>query len=172
VFAAAAVTLAGAALEHQSLDIRWHGGRGSLLVRFGGAAPRPQAEAAEALMRKTGLATEIADEDEGLWDEQRAGQRGPLVVRVSSLVTRLPELLRAADELDGSIVGRAGQGLSWVRFEEPSAAAVERLRRDFIAVVQDRPADLDVDPWGPLDPARLDLMRRVKERFDPAGVCV
>jgi hypothetical protein len=50
---------------------------------------------------------------------------------------------------------------------------VERLRRDFpVAVVQDRPADLDVDPFGPIPDATRELMRRVKERFDPAGVCV
>jgi glycolate oxidase FAD binding subunit len=91
---------------------------------------------------------------------------------VSSLPTRLPELIRTTDELGGSLVGRAALGLSWVRFEEPSAAAVERLRRDFTAVVQDRPADLDVDRVGPLDPGLAELMRRVKERFDPAGVCV
>jgi glycolate oxidase FAD binding subunit len=159
-------------LEHHGIDVAWRDGRGRVLARFAGAAPLPQAEAAEKLLRAEGLATEIADEDEPLWDEQRAAQRGPLVVKVSSLPTRLPELLRAASELGGSVVGRAALGLSWVRFEEPSADAIERLRRDFIAVVQDRPADLDVDPVGPVDPATRELMRRVKERFDPAGVCV
>ena len=159
-------------LEHHGIDVAWRGGRGHMLVRFAGAAPRPQAEAAEKLLRAEGLATEIVDDDEGLWDEQRAAQRGPLVVKISSLPTRLPALLRAADEHGGSVVGRAALGLSWVRFEEPSAAPVERLRREFISVVQDRPPDLDIDPIGPIDPARRALMRRVKERFDPAGVCV
>ena len=45
-------------------------------------------------------------------------------------------------------------------------------RREFIAVVHDRPADLDVDPVGPIEPATRALMQRVKERFDPAGVCI
>ena len=49
---------------------------------------------------------------------------------------------------------------------------MERLRREFMVAVQDRPADLDVDPVGPVDPGVRELMRRVKERFDPAGVCV
>ena len=159
-------------LEHNGIDVSWREGHGRVLVRFAGAAPRPQAEAAEKLLRAEGLTTDIVDDDEGLWDEQRAAQRGPLVVKVSSLPTRLPALLRAAGEHGGSVVGRAALGLSWVRFEEPSAAAVERLRREFIAVVQDRPPDLDVDPIGPVDPARRALMQRVKERFDPAGVCV
>jgi glycolate oxidase FAD binding subunit len=167
-----AAAVGQSALEHHGLDVHWHGGSGRVLVRFAGAAPRPQAEAAEKLLRAEGLATEIADEDEALWDEQRAGQRGPLVVKVSSLPTRLPAVLRAAGEHGGSVVGRAALGLSWVRFEELSAAAVERLRREFVAVVQDRPAGLEVDPTGPLDPRTLALMQRVKERFDPAGVCV
>ena len=167
-----AAAIGQAALEHHGIDIRWRSGRGTVLARFAGAAPRPQAEAAERLLRAEGLATEIADDDEALWDEQRAAQRGPLVVKVSALPTRLPELLEAADELGGSVVGRAALGLSWMRFDEPSAAGVERLRRDFVAVVQDRPADLDVDPFGPIDPRTRELMRRVKERFDPAGVCL
>ena len=58
-------------------------------------------------------------------------------------------------------MGRAALGLSWVRLEEPSAAAVERLRRDFIAAVLDRPADLDVDPIAPMEPAHA--------RADAAG---
>jgi len=167
-----AAAVGGSPLEHHGLDVRWHGGRGAVLARFAGAAPRPQAEAAARLLEAEGLPTEILDDDGSLWDEQRAAQRGPLVVKVSGLPTRLPELLRAADELGGSLVGRAALGLSWLRLEEPSAAAVERLRRDFIAVVLDRPADLEVDPVGPVDPGVRSLMQRVKERFDPAGVCV
>ena len=159
-------------LEHHGIDVAWGGGQGRVLARFAGAMPRPQAEAAERLIAAEGLGTEIVEDDEPLWDEQRTVQRGPLVVKVSSLPTRLPALLRTADELGGSVAGRAALGLSWIRFEEPSAEAVERLRRDFIAVVQDRPADLDVDPIGPIDPATRALMERVKERFDPAGVCV
>jgi glycolate oxidase FAD binding subunit len=167
-----AAALGQSALEHHGLDVRWESGRGSVLARFAGAAPRPQAEAAEVLLRREGLSTEILDDDAPVWDEQRAAQRGPLVVKVSGLPTRMPALLRAADELGASMVGRAALGVSWLRFEDPSAAAVERLRRDWIAVVQDRPAGLDLDPWPELDPAVRALMQRVKERFDPAGVCV
>jgi glycolate oxidase FAD binding subunit len=159
-------------LEHHGIDVSWQGGHGRVLARFAGAAPRPQAEAADKLLRAEGLATEIVDDDERLWDQQRAAQRGPLVVKVSSLPTRLPGLLRTAGELGGSVVGRAALGLAWVRFEETSAAAVERLRGEFVCVVQDRPPDLDVDPIGPIEPATRALMQRVKERFDPAGVCV
>jgi glycolate oxidase FAD binding subunit len=167
-----AAALAGSPLEQHGLDVSWESGRGQVLVRFAGASPRPQAEAAEALLRQEGLSTEIVDDDDALWDAQRAAQRGPLVVKVSGLPTRLPDLLRTADELGASVVGRAALGLSWLRFEEPSEAAVERLRQNWIAAVQDRPAELDVDPSAAIDPAAQALMQRVKERFDPAGVCV
>ena len=167
-----AAAVGGSPLEHHGIDVRWRGGRGAVLARFAGAVPRPQAEAAARLLKEAGLATEIVDDDERLWDEQRAAQRGPLVIKVSSLPTRLPGLLRAADELGGSLVGRAALGLSWLRLEDPTAGAIERVRREFIAVVQDRPPDLDVDPTGPVDEGVRTLMGRVKERFDPAGVCV
>ena len=167
-----AAALAQSALEQYGLDVRWHAGRGTVLARFAGAAPRPQAEAAELLLRREGLSTEIVDDDGALWDTQRAGQRGPLVVKVSGLPTRLPELLRTADELGASLVGRAALGVSWLRFEEPSVAAVERLRQGWIAAVEDRPPELELDHWGEIDPATQALMQRVKERFDPAGICV
>ena len=163
--------VSGSPLEHHGLDVRWRSGSGAVLARFAGASPRPQAEAAEALLRDEGLATEIVDDDTP-WDEQRAGQRGPLVVKVSALPTRLPGLLRVADELDASVVGRATLGLWWLRIEEPSAVPVERLRRHFIAAVEDHPPELEVDRSGPIPAPTRELMRRVKERFDPAGVCV
>jgi glycolate oxidase FAD binding subunit len=167
-----ALAIGGSPLEHHGIDIAWSAGRGRVLARFAGAVPRPQAEAAEKLLRQEGLSTEIVDDDEQLWDEQRAAQRGPLVVKVSSLPARIPALARAAGDTGGSLVGRAALGLSWVRFEEPTVEAVERLRREFVAVVQDRPADLDVERTPPIDPGLRELMGRVKDRFDPAGVCV
>jgi glycolate oxidase FAD binding subunit len=174
----AASALAHAPLELTGLDVRWERGSGALLARFGGVAPHPQAEAAERLMRETGLETEIVEEDEALWRAQRQGQRArggasDTVVRVSALQTDLPELLEAAERHRAALVGRAGLGLSWLRLEGDPGAAVAELRRDFRAVVLDAPAEVRerVDPWGPRDTSALALMRRVKERFDPAGVC-
>jgi glycolate oxidase FAD binding subunit len=39
-------------------------------------------------------------------------------------------------------------------------------------VLLDGPADMRraLDPWGPVDAGALTVMRRVKERFDPARV--
>jgi FAD/FMN-containing dehydrogenase len=57
------------------------------------------------------------------------------------------------------------------RSPEEADAAIETLRRDYAAVVLDAPPGLKADQWGPLDPGAHELMRRVRERFDPAGVC-
>ena len=143
------------------------------------STPRPQAEFAERLLREAGLDTEIADEDEELWTEQRERQRGgrpeEAVLRVSSLPTRLPD----ADPRNrgrGRLARRARRARALVAAAPRTASAeqVESLRRILHpspCVVLDRPASLEVDPWGPVDPAVLALMRRVKEHFDPAGIC-
>jgi len=170
----AAIALARSPLEHYGLDLRWARGGGTLLARFAGVTPRAQAEAAERLLRAEGLDTELIEADDALWEEQREGQRGPLVLKVSALPSRFPALARALDAVGGRALGRAALGLYWIRLEQPSAETVGRLRRELApspCVVLDRPAGLELDPWGPADPGALTLMRRVKRAFDPAGVC-
>jgi glycolate oxidase FAD binding subunit len=174
----ALVSVARAPLEHSGFDVAWADGAGSLLIRFAGVAPRPQAELAERILSDAGVATEIEEDDDELWAGQRARQRGEgsdgAVLRVSSLLTRLPALVRASEDAGGSLVGRAALGLSWVWLPEPSREQIESLRRILSpspCVVLDHPQSLEVDPWGPVDPAVVALMRRVKEHFDPAGVC-
>ena len=177
-----ASALAHAQLEPMGLDVRWEGGSGAVLARFGGVAPRPQAEAAAGLMGEPVVEAEIVEEDEGIWAAQRQGQRPregapDTVVRVSALQTDLPALLATVERHGAALVGRAALGLSWVRLEDHTAAevvaVVAELRRHLGVVVLDGPAEVRerVDPWGPRDPAALALMRRVRERFDPAGVC-
>jgi glycolate oxidase FAD binding subunit len=174
----ALLSVARAPLEHSGFDVAWADGAGSLLIRFAGAAPRPQAELAERILSDAGVGTEIEEDDGELWAGQRARQRGEgsdgAVLRVSSLPTRLPALIRASEDAGGSLVGRAALGLSWVWLPEPSREKIESLRRILSpspCVVLDHPQSLEVDPWGPVDPAVVALMRRVKEHFDPAGVC-
>jgi glycolate oxidase FAD binding subunit len=180
--AEAASTLAHERIELQSLDVRWSGGEGAVLARVGGAAPHPHAEEAGSVLRDRGLSVELIDEDDELWEEQRAGQRSAsgTLVRVSGLQTGLLDLLSATERLGGSLVGRAALGLSWITLPDrgagEAALAVEELRRQLAGagcVLLDAPAEVraQLDPWGPLDAPGLALMRRVKERFDPAGTC-
>jgi glycolate oxidase FAD binding subunit len=175
--AAAAGALAHNPLEAECLDVAWRGGRGALLVRFGGATAQRGAEAAAAALREHGCDADVVEDDAGLWQEQRAHQRSQseTVVKVSALPVDLAKVLRAAGELDGTVVGRAGLGLSWVTL--PGGADAVRALRAALAPAACVVADASeavrqaVDPWDAERAEPLSLLRRVKERFDPAGVC-
>jgi glycolate oxidase FAD binding subunit len=177
VVARAVRELSHAPLEHMGLDVRWGGGEGAVLARFGGAASREQAEAAAGILAGAGVEAQVVDDDESIWRLQREGQRSAdwAVVRVSATQTDLPPVFAATDSLGARLVGRAALGLSWVvlpdRSPDEADAAIETLRRDYTAVVLDAPSGLRADHWGRLEPGARELMRRVRDRFDPAGVC-
>jgi glycolate oxidase FAD binding subunit len=161
--ARAARALAAEPLELDALDVRWDGEAGALLARAGGRAAEAQAAAAAEAMRAAGLeATGVEADDDATWADQRARQRGECVVKVSGLPSRWEDVFAAG----GRVVGRAGLGLAWARIA-PDPDALARLRERVApcaCTVLDGPDELRQAP--PL-PA---LMRRVKERFDPAGV--
>jgi glycolate oxidase FAD binding subunit len=175
--AKAAQALAHSQLEAQALDFAWRGGRGGVLVRFAGAEAEPQAEAAKRELERAGLESSVMRDDASAWEAQRAAQRGDLVVRVSALQTQLGDVLRAAERLGGGVVGRAALGICWVSLPAGAGAnGVRDLRETLpatVCAVLDAPDDVRaaVDPWG-IDQrgAALQLMRSVKQRFDPAGV--
>jgi glycolate oxidase FAD binding subunit len=179
VLASAATALARAPLELEALDVAWRGGRGGLLAQSAGAEPGRRARRVAELMRSEGLdQVDVMTEDEQLWARQRAGQRSQsgALVRVCARPSRLVELLAAVDSCSGTLVGRAALGWSYVELE-PELATVARFRRalagDAVSVVVDAPAALrtGLDPWGSVDEDSLELMRRVKQQFDPAGAC-
>jgi glycolate oxidase FAD binding subunit len=185
LLAAGSSALAHAPLEADCLDLWWDassgaGGSGAVLARFGSADPGPRVEEAAALLRKVGgLAVDIETDDESCWEAQRAAQRSDVVVKVSALPTAFPAVMAAVGGLGGTLVARAGLGLAWVQLPvgEPGkvAEAVEDLRRRLApapCVVLDAPAEVRgmLDPWGG-ETGPVELMRKVKERFDPAGVC-
>ena len=191
--AAAAAALAHAPLEADSLDLWWDAGAGAVLVRFGSADPAPRAEEAAALLGKIGgLEIEVETEDSACWDAQRTAQRGDVVVKVSALPSAMPAAIAATQSLGGTLVARAGLGLAWIQLPADVAldrdshgqarhpdsgvvGAVEELRRLLApapCVVLDAPTGVrtELDPWGN-ETGPVELMRKVKERFDPAGVC-
>ena len=111
---------------------------------------------------------------------------GPTVLRIATLATRLGATLdetRAALGAEGGavITGCAPLGLLRVMVRGGEAAhlarAIERLRAfvapdDGSVVIERGPAALrsSVDPWGPVAPGPLALMRALKQAFDPRGV--
>jgi glycolate oxidase FAD binding subunit len=158
-------------------------------------------EAAALLRKSAALAVEIDDDDESCWEAQRAAQRGDMVVKVSALPSTLPAAIAVTQDLGGTLVSRAGVGLAWIQLdatvalnrtydgparqsepETPPAidaaavvAAIEELRRRLApapCVVLDAPTGVRtaLDPWGD-ETGPVELMRKVKQRFDPAGIC-
>jgi glycolate dehydrogenase FAD-binding subunit len=177
ILCAAAVALAAAPLEFEALDIAWKGGRGGLLARCAGREATRRAQRAARLMQEAGLTeVDVTDQDGQLWERQRAGQRSldHALVRVAAIPTELGAVIGAADACEGTLVGRAALGTSFV---EVAPDAVARLRRALPgsarAVLLDGPASLrgGGESWGTLADPELELMRRVKMRFDPTHTC-
>ena len=178
----AVLSLARAPLEFEALDLGWARGGGRILARFAGAAPEARARRAGEIMSQMGVEGSITEDDEALWAEQRAGQRSGdgVVIRVSGAPTSLGTVLRVADRVEGSVVGRAASGLSWIVLQprpvDDAVGAIEELRRaldPFPCVVLDAPTEVreKVDVWGTSNGPAMDLMRRVKAAFDPPSVC-
>jgi len=167
-----------APLELEALDLAWRGGRGGILARSGGVCAAARAERAAAVMREAGLQSlEVVEDDAELWARQRAGQRsaGGVLVRVAVPPTALPDVLGAAEACAATVVGRAALGHCFIELDPDALARlVERLPASAHRVVLDAPpaARDRAAPWGkPPAPELLDLMRRVKRRFDPAQIC-
>ena len=175
---AAAIALGAAPLEFESLDVAWRDGRGGLLARCAGPQASRRAGRAAALMQAQQLeGVETSAEDGQLWERQRAGQRSAeqVLLRVTAAPAALTDVLAATESTGATLVGRAALGHSFIEVA-PDAAATLRsaLPQSTTAVVVDAPAGTagTLGRWSPEPPeAVLELMRRVKTRFDPAGTC-
>lgn len=177
VLRAAAVTLAAAPLEFEALDVAWRAGRGGLLARCAGREAMRRAQRAARLMGEAGLTeVDLTDQDGGLWERQRAGQRSAdqALLRVAAAPGELAAVIAAADGCGGTLVGRAALGTSYV---EVVPDTVRRLRDALPASAHAVLLDAPPAPrsaqevWGARPGPELELMRRVKARFDAAGTC-
>ncbi len=172
--------LAHLPLEAESLDVYWEDDSGAVLARFGGATPEERAREARERMEKVGVRAEIVEDDDSLWEQQRALQRSPAGVslRVSGVLRDAERILVVAREHRASLVGRAGLGLYYMSFtgdSEGMTSDVGDIRRALTprpCVVLDAPEDVRgaLDVWHHTDGSDVDLMRRVKERFDPGAM--
>lgn len=176
VLATAAVALTAAPLEFDALDVAWRRGRGGLLARCAGPEHARRARRAAKLLVELGLGdVDVTEDDEALWERQRAGQRSPdgAVVRLAHPPSALAAVLRATDIAGGTLVGRAALGTSYVELSPDLVAGLRRVAAPGRAVLLDAPAALraEVDPWDSPESPALALMRRVKRRFDPTATC-
>jgi glycolate oxidase FAD binding subunit len=169
-----AVDLAQAPLEALCLDAWWNDS-GGILVRFAGVAASEQADRTRPLLE--GLAdVSVVDDDEPLWAEQRARQRSTAgaVVKVSGRVTDLPDVVAAARAAGATVTSRAALGLSWLTLPAGTdvaqrVAALRQALAPRACTVLDG-SSLVGEPWPVEQPGVVAVMRRVKDRFDPARI--
>jgi glycolate oxidase FAD binding subunit len=147
-------------------------GPGTVTVLLGG-----KAEGVEGRVRTTrrllGEHAEVAERAPAGWSSY-PWQPGETGLKLTCMLSGVRDVLRTAREVGASVRGSGGTGVLYaaVADAEGAAEAVERLRaicalHQGAAVVVDAPRDVKqaVDVWGPV-PA-LELMRRVKDQFDP-----
>jgi glycolate oxidase FAD binding subunit len=174
--AKAALALARAPFELESLDVAWRGGRGGLLARCAGAEAERRARRAATAMSDAGLTdTDVSLDDEPLWERQRAAQRSgrAVLVRVAAVPSALEAVLGAVESCSATLVSRAALGSSYIEVEpEAAQRLVAALPPRAGAIVLDAPPHAaELDRWGSADPQALELMRRIKARFDPGETC-
>jgi glycolate oxidase FAD binding subunit len=111
------------------------------------------------------------------WDVTATGDERAVALKLTFALSGLPDVLAAARDGGVAVRGSAGTGVAYGALPADTpvdavGAAVDRLRavcggHGGGLVVLDAPAVVkrSVDVWGPVPAA--DLMRRVKDRFDP-----
>jgi glycolate oxidase FAD binding subunit len=173
----AAVELAHSLRGMQAFDVAWRSGYGGLLAQFAGPEAQAQAQLAVAAITASGLGDADSRTDDGTtWAAQRAGQRSAdrAVLRVHARRSQLGTVLRLAAEAEADVVGRAALGVSYLTLNVNRIANVRAgLPAGSVAVVLDLPQSARgaVDSWETPDAPALELMRGIKQNFDPAGVC-
>lgn len=181
---AAALALARLPLEADCLDVAWSRGSGRVLVRFSGAAALERARSANDRMAELDAVHTVSSDDEP-WAAQRTAQRATMepdsdavtngsrareiVLKVAGRPTDLAAVIRAADAAGGTVVSRAALGLSWIAVSASAdVATIRSALAPRACTVLDGAARV-AEPCPMIDPGAFAVMRRIKQRFDPAG---
>ncbi len=144
-----------------------------------------QAETASHILGSFGEVRTLGDDEAGSSSPPGAGD-DEVAIKISAppagLAGVLDSTLGASSRLGVTprITGHAGTGVTYVGLsggdEEARAGVVEELREIWLrrggsVIVREAPPAFKerVEAWGPIG-TRLDLSRRVKEKFDPRGI--
>jgi glycolate oxidase FAD binding subunit len=156
-----------------ALEVDWPAdGPGTLTVQYGGKPDGVEDRVGTARSLLGGDASVSEDEPDG-WSSYpwRAGETG---LKLTFVLSGLRDVLAVTRDVGAAVRGSAGTGVVYAALDRPDdvPAALDRLRsvcarHQGSAVVVDAPAEVKraVDVWGPVP--GLDLMRRVKDQFDP-----
>ncbi|WP_210435456.1 FAD-binding oxidoreductase [Saccharopolyspora sp. ASAGF58] len=142
---------------------------------------RPNAthDRAVELAAAIGHGAEVLDKAPSWWGRYPFDPVGGIGLRLGAEPTALPRVLSGAQEaaaasgLPLAIRGAAGLGVlnAGLPGDTDPAAVVELVKAlrtgcDYAVLVR-APKDAAIDPWGPIAPGLLALMRRTKDQFDP-----
>jgi glycolate oxidase FAD binding subunit len=186
----AAQAVMHAQLVPSAVELNWSEDKGRLTVLIESIEPgvEAQAEKASYLLRSFGEVRELTDEEADSLGPHAPPGAGSDEVAIK-ISTPPAELTGVLDSTLGAcsrrgvsprITGHAGVGVTYVALsgggDEARAQVVEELReiwsrRGGSVVVREAPTTFKkrVEVWGPLG-SRLELTRRVKEKFDPRGI--
>ena len=167
----AVLRIAHSHLVPSGVELDWHDGGGELAVRLDGIPKGVEARTTDA-EDLLGPGASSSDEAPGWWGTEPSA--GEVLLKVSHEVASLGEVLAAV----GAAHTRGSAGVGTLYVSVPAESAVEMVaglrsaapRFGGALVVLDAPADIkaQLDVWGPV--RGLDLMRRVKDQFDPNRV--
>jgi glycolate oxidase FAD binding subunit len=185
----AAQAVLHAQLVPSAVELHWSEDEKLLTVLIEGIEPgvEAQSDTASYLLRGFGEVRTLTDEEAGsLGPLAPPGTENEVAVKISAPPSELTGVLDSAlgacsrRGVAPRITGHAGIGVTYValsgRDEEAHIQIVEELReiwtrRGGSVVVRSAPPAFKerVEAWGPLG-SRLELTRRVKQKFDPRGI--
>ena len=165
-----------------AIEVEWPAqGPGAVHVLLEGREDGVEGRSATVRDLMGGAAGELSEDPSGgatyPWDTRASGDGRATALKLTFALSGLADVLTAAGESGLHVRGSAGAGVAYAAFApgapvDDVVAGVRRVRETCLqsrgsAVVVDAPASVKaaVDVWGPV-PA-LDLMRRVKDQFDP-----
>jgi glycolate oxidase FAD binding subunit len=184
---AASQAILHAQVVPSAVELLWGGETRMLTVLIEGipSGVEAQAETVSHILGSFGEVRTLEDDEAGSSSPPGAGD-DEVAVKISAppaeLAGVLDSTLGASSRLGVTprITGHAGTGVTYVGLsggdEEARAGVVEELREIWlrrggsVIVREASPAFKErVEAWGPIG-TRLDLTRRVKEKFDPRGI--
>lgn len=157
----------GSQVVATAIELAWPRRQLAVLVE---GVPVGVAAQAETLERLLGATAAVADEPP-LWFGAWPFAAGEWGVKITFVPSGLPDVLVALDDAGATdVTGQAATGVLYAALPGPAGLAALRVaagRHDGSVVVADAPPGRkqEVDVWGPVP--GVELMRRVKEQFDP-----
>ena len=156
-----------------AVEVDWPAeGPGTVTVQLGGKGEGVEGRVA-TLRGLLGERSTVREDAPAGWTSYPWGE-GDTALKLTTVLSGLRDVLETARDAGAVVRGSAGSGVLYAAVPSPdrAVAAVDRLRATCTRhqgslVVVDAPPEVKqaVDVWGPV--AALELMRRVKDQFDP-----